>query len=135
MRNFYSKKYIYFIFSSLLILAGVIGLFINGVKLDITFSGGAKFTYSYTGKEIAPSDVEAIVKKTLNRDATVQNAIGYQTDDTSLVISLAGTESLETNEQEKLYKALSEAYPDQKIEQGSTTNVEPAIGKSGAKRS
>ncbi len=128
MRDFYGKKYIYFIISSLLIIAGIIGLFINGVKLDITFSGGAKITYSYTGTEIAPNKVEAIVKSALNRDATVQNAIGYQTDDTSLVISLSGTESLEADEQAKLYNALTKSFPDHKIEQGSTTNVEPSIG-------
>ena len=128
MRDFYGKRIIYFIVSSALIIAGIIGLFINGVKLDITFSGGAKITYSYTGEEINTAEVEALVKKTLNREATVQNSSGYQNDDTALVISLAGTESLETEEQEKLFKALDKAYADHKLEQGSTTNVEPAIG-------
>ena len=129
MRDFYSKKYVYFIISSLLILAGIIGLFVNGIKLDITFSGGAKLTYSYNGDEIAPGKVEAVVKSTLKRGATVQNAIGYQTDDTSLIISLSGTDNLETDEQDKLYAALKKAFPDNKIEQGSTTNVEPSIGR------
>lgn len=128
MRNFYGKRAIYFIISSALILAGIIGLFVNGVKLDITFSGGAKITYSYTGDEINTTEVEAIVEKTLNREASVQNATGYQTDDTALIISLAGTDSLETEEQEKLFDALNKAYASNKLEQGSTTNVEPAIG-------
>ena len=44
MRDFYGKRIIYFIVSSALIIAGIIGFFINGVKLDITFSGGAKIT-------------------------------------------------------------------------------------------
>lgn len=128
MRDFYGKRIIYFIVSSALIIAGIIGFFINGVKLDITFSGGAKITYSYTGEEINTAEVEALVKKTLNREATVQNSSGYQNDDTALVISLAGTESLETEEQQKLFKALDKAYADHNLEQGSTTNVEPAIG-------
>lgn len=128
MRDFYGKRIIYFIISAALILTGIIGLFINGVKLDITFSGGAKITYSYTGEEIDAAEVEAIVKKTLNREASVQNSIGYQNDDTALIISLAGTESLETEEQDKLFDALNKAYADHNLEQGSTTNVEPAIG-------
>ncbi len=128
MRDFYGKRIIYFIISGALILTGIIGLFINGVKLDITFSGGAKITYSYTGDEINATEVEAIVKKTLNREASVQNSTGYQNDDTALIISLAGTESLETEEQEKLFNALDKAYTDRNLEQGSTTNVEPAIG-------
>lgn len=129
MRDFYGKRAIYFIISIALILAGIVGLFINGVKLDITFSGGAKITYSYSGDEINATEVETIVKKTLNREASVQNATGYQTNDTSLVISLAGTKSLETKDQEKLFEALNKAYPEQKLQQGSTTNVEPAIGR------
>ncbi len=128
MRDFYGKRIIYFIVSSALIIAGIIGLFVNGVKLDITFSGGAKITYSYTGEEINAAEVEALVKKTLDREATVQNSSGYQSNDTALVISLAGTESLETEEQQKLFKALDNAYADHNLEQGSTTNVEPAIG-------
>ncbi|MBQ7095170.1 MAG: protein translocase subunit SecF [Clostridia bacterium] len=128
MINFYSKRWVYFSISIILLLAGIIGLFVNGVKLDITFSGGAKLTYSYTGKEINATEVEALVKDTLKRDATCQNAKGYETDDTSLVISLAGTKSLTTDEQDKLYDALAKKYADHKIEQGSTTNVEAAIG-------
>lgn len=129
MLNIYANRKVYYIISIVLILAGVVGLFVNGVKLDITFSGGAKITYSYTGEEISATEVEALVKDTLGRDATVQNATGYQTDDMSLVISLAGNESLTTEDQEKLYTALSEKYSANAVEQGSTTNVEAAIGR------
>lgn len=128
MFDFYGKRKIYYIISCTLLLAGIIGLFVNGVKLDITFSGGAKITYSYTGNEIDATQIEALVKSTLNRDSTVQNATGYQNNDSSLVISLAGTESLTTEEQEKLYNAIVSKYTDNKIEQGSTTNVEASIG-------
>lgn len=134
MRDFYSKRYLYYIISAVLLLAGVVGLFVNGVKLDITFSGGAKITYSYIGNEINATEVEGLVKSTLNRDATVQNATGYQTDDTSLVISLAGNQSLTTEEQDKLYNTLTAKYPENKIEQGSTTNVEASIGNRFLKR-
>ena len=128
MRDFYGKRFFYYIISGVLLLAGIVGLFVNGVKLDITFSGGAKITYSYTGNEINATEVEALVKNTLNREATVQNATGYQTNDTSLVISLSGTDSLTTEEQTKLYDALISKYPDHQLDQGSTTNVEAAIG-------
>ena len=129
MINFYAKRKIYYIISLALIVAGIIGIFVRGVKMDITFSGGAKLTYSYTGNTINTADVEKLVKETLGRDSTVQTATGYQNNDQSLVISLAGTESLTTDEQDKLYEALNKKYADSKIEQGSTTNVEPAIGR------
>ncbi len=129
MINFYAKRKIYYIISLALIVAGIIGIFVRGVKMDITFSGGAKLTYSYTGNTINTADVEKLVKETLDRDSTAQTATGYQNNDQSLVISLAGTESLTTDEQDKLYEALNKKYADSKIEQGSTTNVEPAIGR------
>ncbi len=129
MINFYAKRKIYYIISLALIVAGIVGIFVRGVKLDITFSGGAKITYSYTGSTIDTAEVEKLVKDTLGRDSTVQNATGYQTDDQSLVISLSGTKSLTTEEQDKLYDALNAKYADNKMEQGSTTNVEPAIGR------
>ncbi len=129
MINFYAKRKIYYIISLALIVVGIVGIFVRGVKMDITFSGGAKLTYSYTGDTINTAEVEKLVKETLGRDSTVQTATGYQSDDQSLVISLAGTESLTTDEQDKLYEALNKKYADSKMEQGSTTNVEPAIGR------
>ncbi|MBQ8894243.1 MAG: protein translocase subunit SecF [Clostridia bacterium] len=129
MVKFYENRKIYYIISAVLLIAGIVGLFVNGVKLDISFSGGAKITYSYTGDEINATEVEALVKDTLKRDSTVQNATGYQTDDKSLVISLSGTQSLSTEEQTALYDALSKKYANNKIEQGSTTNVEASIGR------
>lgn len=129
MINFYAKRMIYYIISATLIVAGIIGVFVRGVKLDITFSGGAKLTYSYTGDTINTADVEKLVKDTLGRDSTVQNAVGYQSEDQSMIISLAGTDSLTTDEQEKLFDALDKKFAANKIEQGATTNVEAAIGR------
>lgn len=128
MINFYSKRWVYYCISLALLAVGVVCLLVNGVKLDITFSGGAKLTYNYTGDQIDATEVEGLVKKTLNRNATCQNATAYDSDETSLVISLAGTESLTTEDQDALYKALTKEYAANKIEQGSTTNVEASIG-------
>lgn len=115
MFDFYGKRRIYYGISIALILAGIIGLFVRGVKLDITFSGGAKLSYSYKGEQISTAEVESLVRNTLGRDATVQNASGYQTDDISLVISLAGNKSLTTEEQDQLYNALTEKLQPMKL--------------------
>ncbi len=128
MFDFYGKRRIYYAISALIMIIGIAFIFINGIKLDITFSGGAKITYGYTGAELNPDEVAKLVKDTLNREATVQNAVGYENGANSLVVSLSGTDSLTTENQEKLYSALNEKYKDSKLVQGSTTNVEPAIG-------
>ncbi len=128
MFDFYGKRRIYFIISAAIMLIGIAFTFINGVKLDITFSGGAKITYGYTGGELNTDEVAKLVKSTINRDATVQNAVGYEDSANSLVVSLAGTKSLTTEDQDKLFDALNAKYKDSKLTQGSTTNVEAAIG-------
>ena len=128
MTDFYGKRKIYYIISALLMIIGIVFLFVNGVKLDITFSGGAKVTYGYTGNQIDTTQTEALVRETLKRDATVQNATGYENNDSALVISFSGTESLTTEDQQNLYNALNKKYPENKIQQGSTTNVEASIG-------
>ncbi len=128
MFDFYGKRRIYYIISAAIMIIGIAFSFINGVKLDITFSGGAKITYGYTGAEINPDEVAKLVKSTLDREATVQNAVGYEDSANSLVVSLAGTKSLTTEEQDKLYDALNKKYKENKLTQGSTTNVEAAIG-------
>ena len=128
MIDFVSKRRIYYCISLALIIIGIVFLVIRGVKLDIMFSGGAKITYGYSGETINTNDVEALVKNTLKRDSTVQNSTGYQDNSSSLVISLAGTKSLTTDEQDALYKALNDQYADSSIQQGSTTNVEASIG-------
>ena len=80
MVNFYKNRKFFYIFSIALLLVGLIGFLVRGVKLDITFSGGAKLTYGYTGAEINTIEVEKLVKEVLGRDSTVQNAKSYEKD-------------------------------------------------------
>lgn len=132
MVNFYKNRKYFYLFSIALLLIGLIGFFVRGVKLDITFSGGAKLTYGYTGAEIDTIEVEKLVKEILDRDSTVQNAKSYEKDveyDKSLVISLGGTKNLTVEQQDALKTALLEKYSDRTITDGSTTNVEASIGR------
>jgi len=129
MRNFYNKRFIFYGISICMLLIGIVFLFARGVKLDITFSGGAKITYGYSGSEISTTEVEKLVKDVLKRDSTVQNAIGYQDDSTSLIISFAGSDSLTTDDQSNLETALKEKFAKQDLTSGSVTNVEASIGQ------
>ena len=46
---FYKKRWIFFSISIILMLAGIVGVYINGVHLDIQFKGGALLKYTYVG--------------------------------------------------------------------------------------
>ncbi len=46
--------------------------FINGIGVDIKFTGGALLKYSYTGGTVDLKNIESIAESTLGRDVTVQ---------------------------------------------------------------
>ena len=47
-------------------------IFINGIGVDIKFTGGALLRYSYSGGTVDLKNVESIAESTLGRDVTVQ---------------------------------------------------------------
>ena len=69
--DFVGNRKIFFIFSSVLILAITLFSVTFGVKLDIQFTGGAMLTYSYQG-DLDASALEKTVQKTLGSNCAVQ---------------------------------------------------------------
>lgn len=128
MINFYKNKKWYFCISLLLMVIGIAFIFINGVQLDIQFTGGTKITYSYSGDinvDDAQKTVQAVVK---DRVVSTQSSTSSVDGVSSLVISLSGKESLSTEEMAAIDDAMTNAYSANKPQQASTTNVEPYIG-------
>ena len=83
---------------------GIIMLFVNGIKLDIQFKGGAVISYTFDG-ELDFSAVDSIVTETLGRDVEVQETISNISEEEGsktikkLVLNLAGNEGLSTEDQ------------------------------------
>ena len=74
------------IISACIMLAGIIVTCIFGVNLDIDFSGGSRFTYSYTG-DIDTSAVEKTLKDSLGIDADVTLSSDVSGSSKKLVIT------------------------------------------------
>lgn len=130
MIKVYKNRKIFFTISILLIVAGIAALFINGINVDIQFKGGAIIKYSYNGTLDAQqkSDIEALVNKTLSRNVTLQTT-DENTDNSKLVLNLAGNEGMDAQEQDALHTAIKEAYPEHNFELSETNIVEPFIGE------
>ncbi len=62
---------------------------ILGVKTDITFSGGSRFTYNYTG-EVNAEEIEQKLQKELGLDADVSLNEGLSDGSKSMVILVSG---------------------------------------------
>ncbi len=122
------KRKICLIISACLIAATIVCSFVLGVEIDIQFRGGAILTYSYTG-ELNTDQLESVVQDTLNRSATVQIQTDLATDTEDVVISMAGTEALTSEEQGQLTTALQEAFPDNSLAMQDIENVDPTMGQ------
>jgi preprotein translocase SecF subunit len=126
--GFYKKRWIYFTISSLIMLAGIIGIFKNGVLLDIQFKGGSLLKYDYVG-EIDSNAVSDVASKVLNRPISTQTTTDLTTGDKRLVINIAGDYGLDAKDQVKFDNALKEKFPDAKLNLANSSMVEAFFGK------
>ncbi len=131
MINFYKNRKWFYLISLCLMIVGIIALVINGVDLDIQFSGGTKIAYSYNGDVVA-SDVEAIASSVIGKSciAQTQSAVDSESNNRkTVVINVGGTSSLTPDQLDQLTSKLTEKYSDNDIKLYETQSVEPYIGK------
>ncbi len=131
---FYKKRWKLYSISIVVMVIGIISCFTNGVTLDTTFKGGAMLTYTYTG-ELNVEDVSRLATDTLNRNVTGQITEDLANKQQKIVLSLAGTDSLNSNDQVKLDEALDKAYAANELKLSESYMVEPYIGKETLMRS
>lgn len=77
------------IISGSLILAGIIATCIFGANFDITFVGGSRFTYSYTG-DVDTDAVSDAIKTELGIDSDIQKTSDYSNSSQKLIITFSG---------------------------------------------
>lgn len=134
MINFYGKRKIFFIISAVVMLIGIIGIFVNGVALDISFKGGAIMKYTYEG-EVDNAAVSQIANNALGRNVTVQTTTDIATGTNRIVLNVAGNEAISIEQQNSLDAALNEKYPESGITLSESNNVQPFIGARFLRRS
>lgn len=77
------------IIAAAFLVAGTVLSCVIGVKADITFSGGSRFTYTYTG-EVNEDAVESALKSELGLDSTVTLNSDISGNSKKLVITVNG---------------------------------------------
>ncbi len=126
--NFYKNRVVFFAISIVLIVAGIGFGAINGVELDISFRGGSILQYSYEG-ELDAGAAEETVETALGQPVTAQVTEDFATETKSLIVQIAGTESLSVEEQQLIRETLVSAYPESNIEAEDIQTVDPFIGR------
>lgn len=127
--DFFGKRKVFFILSSVLILLTLLSCFIFGVTLSIEFKGGTIATYSYEGT-ISESELQNLAADTLNTDVTVQLGETFTGENiTCFTISFSMNEPFGTELQDTLMKELTAKYPDASIALLESNDIAPSSGK------
>lgn len=149
--DFCKNSKFFALFVALVYVVVIVLMCINGIGVDIKFTGGALLKYSYEGGTLSLEDVDKLAEDVLGREVTVQrntDSLGKETLSISvggradLVAkkatangsgSSAGTEAdaaaINVKEEAKLLETLREKYPDITFENAGTNSVSASMGK------
>jgi len=117
------------VYAAIICIALVVGI-VFGVDLDITFKGGSRFTYTYSG-EINIQEAEKLVEDTIGKDVVLTQSSAMSGAATQkLYISLVNDESLEGEIQQKITDTLTTKYKDNSVKLGDSKTVSPTIAGS-----
>lgn len=112
MLNVIKSKWICLGISIIIILAGVVGYFVNdGFNLDIDFTGGTTITVDMQGKDYNVEDIKALINDTIGFPAS-----NVQKSEDSIIISISTPKTinndaaLSTDDRVKLFTAIKDKY-------------------------
>ena len=126
--DFIGKKKIFFAISIAMVAITLLFSIIKGVELDIQYKGGTMITYSYTG-EIDHSAFQSLVEETVGGRVFIQDSSDIATGSSNLVVSLASTDGLTSEEQATLSDAVESAYAENNLKTESISNVSATVGR------
>ncbi len=132
--SFYQHRRTFFLISAIIMVIGVIGVFINGVHLDIQFTGGAILKYTYEG-ELTGEEVATAASEILGRLATGQITKDLTTGESRVVLNLAGEYGMSSDEQADFLVKLNERFPSAKFVSAESSLVQPFFGRRFLERS
>ena len=114
------KKKIYFLISLLVLIPGTISLFLYGLNLSIDFTGGTRFTISFSQK--VNSNDTSKVRAILNKEKIKVSSI-----EPSGKLMFVRTEPIPQEKNIKLREEIENSYKSSNIEQFET--IGPTIGR------
>lgn len=136
MLDLMGKKYYFFAFSLLLIVAGIVGFIVNGgFQMDVQFQGGTIIQIQMNDSNYDTAKAEEIVMKTTGKKAVAQKSQTLNVNDASKKINLLqltisnANETLSGDELNKTIDALRKDFNIKQDAQINVENIQPFIGK------
>lgn len=125
--RFYKHRFIFFAISIVILLSGIAGLIINGIMLDIQFKGGSILKYTYVGT-VDAEEAGNFVEAALGKPTSCQIQHNMAKEEQMLIVNLANTEAITSQEQQTVTDTLAAKYPNSDFELSESLTVEPFIG-------
>lgn len=127
----HQKKF--FLISLAVIAVGIIFYFINGIDLDIEFSGGTRIMIE-TNSEVDPNLAEDLVEKALGKSVTAQtqktnNPASENETIYMLRLDIASEQTLTAKERDLVIDVISENFDVKEGGNQEMLSVEPSIGR------
>lgn len=131
MFDFFGKRKIFYAISGLVILAGIIGLIVNGgFEMDIQFQGGTEIILEMNDSNYNDADVQNMLSDLVNKKVYVQklNTAGQNKNEkiNLMDIKIAGTAHEE--DYNKMVEAVKKQYNVKEDAQMTVNRVDPSIG-------
>ncbi|MGE5612841.1 MAG: protein translocase subunit SecF [Bacillota bacterium] len=133
MVDLMGKKNYFFALSILILLAGVVGYFINGLQLDIQFQGGTIMQIEMPDDTFDTEKAADIVMEAIGKKAIVQKSSTINVEDSDdkidlMVLNIGSRDTLNDEERTKVIEALRAEFNIAKDASVNLQSVEPFIG-------
>lgn len=134
MIDLMAKRNYFFALSILIFLTGIVGLLVNGVKLDIQFQGGTIMQVEMPSDQFDTERAADIVMESIGKKANVQKSSTYNLEEGKnniylMVLNIASDETLNEDERTKVLTALRQEFKISDDAEITVNSVEPFIGK------
>lgn len=123
----------YLLISLVVIVIGIVFYFVNGIQLDIQFSGGTRIMIE-TNSEADSNQAEALVEEALGKSVTAQtqktNNPGAEDEIIYMLrLDIASEETLTAEERDLVVDIITENFDVKEGGNQEMTSVEPSIGR------
>ncbi len=133
MVDLMGKRNYCFALSILIFIVGIVGLFVNGIEMDIQFQGGTIMQIEMPNDTFDTELAADIVMDTIGKNADVMKSTAYNAESGSdnivlMVLNIASNETLTDVERQTVLKALREEFGIPESANVTVNSVEPFIG-------
>ena len=134
MVDLMGKKYYYFALSIVIIIVCMIGLYVNGLQLDIQFQGGTVMQIEMPDDTFDTELAADIVRNVTGKIATVNKSSTFNAENEEnrihlMVLNISSEETLSAEERNEVIEALRKEYNIARDANIDVNSVAPSIGE------